>query len=318
MPDDLSPETSTATETTAAPAAESTPTSADAIYDQAYQDTMVEQDTAPQPQAQEAVEQAPQQTQAPDQSKANQAFLSQGQLQVLGRAKIDPSMLSNMDPNGIALFVEQLRQGQVALDTMGAQLARLQSQIQPAQTQDPKANGQPKQPFRDRLKELSPKLVEAYDPEIQPLVDLIGELDERIEQAGQGGQLMQTMASLMTDMVLENAMDSHLKDYPSLSKPEARSKATERFWTEWNTGAYARDGVSLREQVRQAVENSVKMTFINTNEQTAAANLVQQNKARVAAQPKVGSTQTRAMPKTKEDIYNEAYAATIGAEMAAR
>lgn len=173
-------------------------------------------------------------------------------------------------------------------------------------------------PFGEKLTKVTEALVKEYEAPIGALGELFQDMDASVTAAREQAAMVPVLTELVGELVLQTALNGLTGDYPSLTKPDARQKVMERFWTEWNTGTYTKPGVSMLDQMRTALTNAAKVTFLNTNEQTAAASLVQANKARVASQPKPGSPNARPQPRSAEDIYNVAFEETIGKELAAR
>lgn len=308
MPDQIATETSApAPADTAAPAPE-TPASSESVYDAAYAEAFAPQeagaDAEPAPPVQTALQ--PQQTAAPAASP-----LTHSQKMTLERAKLDPALVGSWPIEQIDGFVSYLQSMQASQDQLGAELGRLKQAPQNPATE----TQAPPEPFGKRVASAFSKLAESYDEDIKPIGDFLTELSEsfegRMREVSEQQAIMGTMGEMLTDMALDAAISGLTKTYPSIDTEEGRGKVVERFWKEWNTGEYRKEGSSLRQQVREAAQNAAKVTFNNTTEASAAASLVSQNKARVAAQPRVGSSVQRKGLPTVDDIYNEAYEATM-------
>lgn len=317
--------TAAAPETPAQTAAE-TKASVNAVYDQAYQETMVVEDleddaqpSSPQTAPNSAAENPatePKAATAPQPSKA----VTASEEQVLKRAGFDSEDYAGWTREKIEAKVAKLRQSQTEQDRVGSELAQLKQGKQPEPEKKPaEAKEAPKD---SRLKAIREQLTKAYDADIEPLLDVIDQIDTENrafrEQAQSSTEAVPVLLNVLSEMMVEMSLASIQTDYPSLSKPEARSKVVERFWTEWNTGAYSKPGMSMRDQVSEAMRNAAKVTFNNTTEQSAAASLVQANKARIASQPRNGSPNARPGPRTVDDVYNEGFENTIGKELAGR
>lgn len=338
MPDEPTAQTPASSETIAAPAAEAVAPAAtvaepavqaaensdlanDKIYDDAFAETMVEKDGAvPAAPVAEAPEtetaenpKAETQTQQATQPSIS---ITESEEQVLRRAGFDAEDYAGWTREKIEARVTKLRQSQAEQDRVGAELATLKRGAKPeAET---KPNQEPAKPAKSRLAEVREKLVASYDKDIEPLLDVLDQVEAEQGQLRETAAAVPAMTSLLSDLMVDLSLE-HLKaDYPSLSKPEARQQVIDRFWTEWNTGAYNKPGASMRDQVRSAMTNAAKVTFNNTTEQTAAANLVQANKQRLASQPRTGSPNARPAPRTADDVYNAEFEATIGKELAGR
>lgn len=325
MPDDLIPTTETAApepaETISAPAVK-TPTDSEAVYTEAFSETMAEDDEAGGDQGDEGGPGSEIKAQEPAKDKEVEAspdfVLTYSQEEAIKRAKLDPSLLSSLPRENVEAFVSQLIESQSAQDRLGAELARLKGsepqEIEEEEEDDPPARS--KGPISDRIKKTFASLSEHYDDTLDPIATLLGEMESQFSQAQTHSNMVPAMAQLMSDVVLDMTLE-HLKaDYPSLKTPDARKRVEDRFWTEWNTGAYSRMDKPLREQIREAALNAAKVTFHNTTEQAAVLNLVNKNKAIVSAQPKVGPSKAPPRPVSEDDMYNKAFANTLGPELA--
>ncbi|MGD9631423.1 MAG: hypothetical protein AB7V18_19460 [Pyrinomonadaceae bacterium] len=288
--------------------------SSDDVYSQAFDETMTDDAPAtnPEPEGTET----PVETAEPESAEEPSGLvLTYSQTEALKRAQLDPALLAAMPREQVDAFVSRLIENQSAQDRLGAELARLKKTGQPAQEPPEETEDEELSDFAQKIQTTFSSLTDAYDDSILPLGNLLTEMDQRFSQVGQNAALVPAMAELMSDIVLDMTLDQLKADYPSLKSPEARQKVSERFWTEWKTGAYSKLEKPLRQQIREAAMNAAKVTFINTSEQAAVTNLVQQNRARVQSQPKVGPSKAPPRPKTVEDIYDDAFDATLGKEM---
>lgn len=223
---------------------------------------------------------------------------------VLKRAGYDADEYAAWDRAKIESKVGKLRTGQSEQDRIGSELARMKQGAEP-KVEAPKTEPA-KTPFRDAVATARAKAIADYDEGIAPIFDLVTQLADQNEQYAQQAAVVPMVTNMMGELVLDMAMDSMKAKYPSLDKPEARKQVTDRFWTEWNTGAYSKPGTSLRTQMVSALENAAKVTFVNLTENTAAASLVQANRNRLAGQPKAPQ-KPRPTVRTVDDVYDEAF-----------
>lgn len=330
MPDDTTiasaepsqSDTSTATQDapstgTDSATAESKPSSDD-IYDQVATEVFAE-DADDDKVFVEASKPAPESAApAPEASKAQ--AITESEVAVLKRAGYEDDEFKDWDRQKIEAKVAKLRPAQAEQDRIGSEYARLKkSGEQPKPEEKDEAKPESKAEFKppagkfgERLAQARAKAIEDYDEGIAPVFDLVADLASRNEALEQQQSVVPLMAELMGEVILESAARSLETKYPSLNKPEARGKVMERFWAEFNSGAYSKPGVSIRQQMASALENAAKVTFLNVTENTAVANLVTANKARVAGQPKAPSGNARKQPLTRDDIYDQAYQETLG------
>lgn len=264
---------------------------------------------------------APAEAKAPEAPVTNP--ITESEIAVLKRAGYDDDEFKGWDRAKIESKVTKLRTAQAEQDRIGAEYARLkQSGEQPKPEAKPEAKAPetkaPTTDFGKRLAEAKAKAISDYDEGIAPVFDLVSDLAERNEALSQQNSVIPMLTDMMGEIALDMAMQSLKSQYPSLDKPEARKQVMDRFWTEFNTGAYNKPGVSIREQMASALSNAAKVTFLNLNENTAVANLVNANKSRLAGQPKAPSSSPRKGPLTKDDVYAEAFRETLGKEMAGR
>jgi len=286
-------------------------------YDTAFKEHLTEDDAPATPAAEpKADATAEVKDEAAPAAPAQQDLLTEGDKHVLSRAKIKPESLAGMSRETIDSFVNSFREQQAEQDRLRSDLGRYKPK-----EEAPKAEAQPQQtakatPYGSKVDEVIGKIATSYDDEIKPLGDLFKETDGRLSQIEQTAQAIPAIMELLNDLVIDQALSGLATDYPSISSPESRDKVAARFLTEWNTGAYMRDGVKIGQAIRNAAKSAAKVVFTNTTEASAAASLVQNNKARLASQPKTGAPTTRAAPKTKEDVYDAAFDETIGKELA--
>lgn len=175
--------------------------------------------------------------------------------------------------------------------------------------------------FDAAIDEVADQLVENYGDEIKPVADLFRatardasrtrqQLDVANQAIVQMSDLVASVGTMQAEMALEAGLSRLEKQYPSLSKPDARERAVERFWDKWETGQYLTKG-SMYSGVNQALDEAVSALFKDTNtEASAAAQLVKTNQDRVASQP--GRGNQRPSPKQPaneaervEDVYDE-------------
>lgn len=244
--------------------------------------------------------------------------LTYSQQESLKRAKLDPSLVSQWSQSDADSFVSALIENQATQDRMGAEMARLKmpgDMAQPDQSQQYR----PPQPeitpttFNRMVKDTLAPMALAYDESILPLEGLFNDLDRRMDSTVESTQMIPAIAGLMSDLVLDMTIESMVEKYPSIKTTEARERVVDRFWTEWNTGAYQKLDVPLRVQIQQAALNAAKVVFMDVNEQTAVANLVTSNRSRVASQPKTGGPRTRQnQPMTQDEIYDAGFVEAFG------
>lgn len=278
---------------TAAPAADP--------YDAAYTTTM--EPPAPEQDSEPKVEQA-----APPLAPALKvAPLTDGETSVLKRSGLEPTDVAGWSRQRIEQYVQFAGKVQRDADALGARAGNAAKPKEEPRAAEPAPPGE----FTEDLTKVFDALATSYDADIKPLGELLSRMEAANagyrQQAAQHAQVMPAIADLVTDLVMDVTLDSMVKEYPSLSAQEARQKVVDRFWTEWATGAYAKEGTGLRAQMREALANSAKVVFLNTTEQSAVASLVTKNKGIVAAQPKPGGANSRSAPKTKSDVYDEAF-----------
>lgn len=291
----------------------------DDVYNTAFAETMVDAEdsaTPAEPKA-EAQPKAENPTAQPSpESTPKGPVMTESEERVLKRAGLDPEDYAGWDRKKIEDRVGKLRQTQAEQDRLGAELANLKKAPNTtAEVKEEKPKPAAKEPRAQRIASLMQKLPESYDEEIKPLIEVIQEMDQENQSLRQQAEVFPIMGNLIGEMVLDSSIDALRSEYPSLAKSEVRQKVTDRFWTEWNTGAYAKPGTSMVSAIREALANSVKVTINTTTEQAAVANLVTANKQRVANQPKSGSPNARPGPKTADDVYAEAFEATLGKEL---
>lgn len=171
--------------------------------------------------------------------------------------------------------------------------------------------GDPEIDYSDSINSTMDKLVEEYGEEIRPMGEVLGRMEAANANARQiaaeAGSLANDMSTFITDMAMDMLMSTMTDKYPSLSKADARNKVAERFWTEWSTGEYGDGGGVTLSSMRSALENSAKVVFSNTDETTAAANLVKKNQQRVASQPGRGSAKPSRVPSNPQEAEDMVY-----------
>lgn len=309
-------ETTTAVESPAA-APEAAVTSASPaadVYDDAYQEHLAEEPAAdaarPEP---EAKTEAPATT-ATDPKQEN-GFLTEGEKQVLGRSKITPEQLKGLPREALDSVIGTLRDQQTEQDRLRSELGRFKKEDAPAAPAKPAAEQQAS-PYSKQVDDTIAKIATSYDDEIKPMGDLFKTLHTDIDQVRESTRALPIMMELMNELVIDQALSGLASDYPSITNPESRQKVADRFLTEWNSGAYVRDGVKFGQAIKNAARSAAKVVFNTTTEASAAANLVKTNKDRLASQPKVGSQVAgRKGPQTENDVYSSAYHETIGKEL---
>lgn len=293
------PSTPSALAETAAPAAVDP---SDAIYDAAVQDLLGSDEDETQP-IQSAAE-TPAATPAPT---AQAVVMTTSEEQALRRAGLEPEDWAGWDRTKIEGRVKKLHESFASHDRIASELDRLKKaapEVKAPEPQKPAADLS-----KSRLKDIRQKLVETYDEEITPLLDVIDGIDAERQSLAQQAEVLPVLTAALGEMVFDQILDSLKKDYPSLEKPESRAKMEERFWQEWRTGAYNKPGASFRQQMRDAASNAAKVVFAGTTELQAAANLVNGNRGRLAAQPRIPTGSPRPQqPRSKGDqIYDDAF-----------
>lgn len=258
---------------------------------------------------------------AGEKPKSVQLDLSEDEQKVLNRAKVEPSQLAGLSRDQVRMVAEILRQDQAEQDNLGAQLGRLRQQLEEKAPEQPEAEPDREAPestdqdIAQEVDDLMEKLAESYDEDIKPLGDVLksyatrtAAAERQVSHIASHLSAVDSVADLVTEMVLTRSFDSLAENFPSLSKPEVRARATKRFWTEWATGTYA-DHIAehgILSAMNEAAKSAAKVLFGGT-EKEAVVQLVEQNRARVSGQPKTPSRAQRKGPSTEEDIYDEAF-----------
>jgi hypothetical protein len=292
---------------------ESAPVSNDSVYDTAVTEMLSSEPATPVVESAAPAEVIGETPATP--AATSGPMLTDGVKQILSRAGLKEDFIQGWDQARVDNFATYLSKSQAEQDRLGAELGRLKAP--PEQTKTPaKQPETPKEPVRDEAYRTA--VIEAFGDEVIPMLDRQERIEtenhalrQQVTQFSEQASMLPMMANLVTEMLLDAGLSSLERDYPSVGKPEARKQVEDRFWLEWNTGAYAKEGVGFREQMRAALQNAAKVTFINVTEQTAAANLVNTNKSRVASQPKLGASQQQKRPTTADDIYDQAYTETM-------
>lgn len=244
--------------------------------------------------------------------------LTEGEKQLLSRAGLPEAFIEGWDRPKLDNFTAYLAKSQADQDRLGAELGRLKGAQPEKPKEEAKAEPAKPSPRTERIAQAKKDLIEKYDEDVAPIFDLINEIEADnagLKQAIQEhGQNVPAMTELVQDLVLDMAFSGLEKDYPSITKPEVRKQVEERFWLEWNTGAYSKPGTPLRQQLASALGSAAKVSFLTHTESSAAASLVNGNKAKLQSQPKIGPQSARPKPRTTDDVYNESFAETMGAE----
>ncbi len=241
--------------------------------------------------------------------------VTDGQKHVLSRAGFKDDFVAGWDAKRVDDFVAYLAKSQAEQDRLGAELGRYKQQPETKPEAKPnEAKAPTKTPRTERITQVRQKLIEDAGEEFAPVFDLLQEMDSENAQYREQAGTVNVMADLVTELLVDMSVQKLATEYPSVSKPEARKQLEDRFWLEWNTGAYQKPGVSFREQIGAAINSAAKVTFRNVTEQSAAAQLVQTNKAKLATQPRIGHAgAARPRPTSTEDVYDIAYKETMGA-----
>lgn len=286
----------------------SAPSTAD-VYDTAFEEHLAGETGTPAPVAKDPA--ASPDTAAPTQ----ETFLTDGDKQVLERSKIKPDQLKGLARESIDALVGTLREQQSVQDGLRSELGRYKPK-----DDAPAKQAESKQPvatdYSKRVDDTIAKIAASYDDEIKPMAGLFTDLHGEINQVRESTQAVPMMMELMQDLVIEGALSGLEKEFPSITSPESRQRVMDRLMTEWSTGAYIKPGVKVGQAIREAARSAAKVTFNNTTEAAAAANLVKTNKDRLASQPKAGSPTNRPAPKTKDDMYDRAFEEHIAPELA--
>lgn len=307
MPDEAATATEPTVETpaTEAPAAAEPSASSDAIYDTAFTETMTTT-----PAAEKPAETVAPVVEAPKVETPSGPVLTDGVKQILSRAGLKEDFITGWDQAKVDSFAGYLAKTQAEQDKLGAELGRLKQTPEPKQA--PKE--EPKTPESQWSQQHRAKYIEDYGDEAAPLLDRLDRFETENAQLREQASAIEPMAALVTDLLVDMGLSALEKDYPSIAKPDARKQVEDRFWLEWNTGAYAKPNTTLRQQLQMALASAAKVTFMNTTEQTAAVSLANANKAKLASQPKIGnSAPVKRAPATTDDVYDAAFAETMGA-----
>lgn len=307
MPDDLIPEIQTteptqeATVDTAAPAEAESDQLNDAAYDEAMTELLG--DTPEEPDGGEDLEDdvTYKAGETPEPADTSTPLVTDGERAVLERAGLKPEMYADWKRGQVDEYVSWARQQQTEGDRHSAEMGRLK------QKTDGDGQEQAKSTQPPAVSEFRNSLVDSFGEEINPLLDYVERIEtEAAELRGQSG-MISMMGQLLNDFATENALSAVAADYPSATKPEMRQKLIERFNVEWSTGAYAKPDRPIRESLVEAMRNAAKVTFMETTEASAAAQLVNKNRDRVKAQPRLGPEQRRRAPVTEDDVYDAAF-----------
>ena len=251
------------------------------------------------------------------QAQALPGALTDGEKQIFSRAGLPDKFTDGWDRARIDTLVQHLAKSQAEQDKLGAELGRLKAGTpEPKKDEKPAVPQSPRSQRSEKIAALQAWAKENIADEMAEAFGLMQELDAenaQLRELGNRGPLNQAAEELVQDLVLELGFSRLEKDFPSVSKPETRKLVEDRFWLEWNTGAYSKPGVSLQSQIREALSSAARVTLSpNITESSAAASLIEKNKLRIASQPRTGPQGNRPKPRTEDDIYAEAYEEIMG------
>jgi hypothetical protein len=160
-------------------------------------------------------------------------------------------------------------------------------------------------------------IVDTYGEELRPLAEANArsqaEVRELRQQLDQSRQAMSTQARLTIDHIADTTLDGLESDYPSLSKPEARQKVLERFRKDWDPNSQD-ESQSLAQRLRSGIKDAARVTFSNSERAAQVAHR-NRNRSRLASQPSNGSARRAPAPQNEDEVYDRAFANTLGQEM---
>ena len=175
---------------------------------------------------------------------------------------------------------------------------------------------------------MSDQLVQDFGPEIGDAGKLMISMGDKLDQAmaqlettGGRVQTSETSTKALNEVIVELTLDSAISglvgQYPSLSKDAVRQQVLTKFETDWKADSSPhRTGKGpILSRVKKAVADAAKFELGTTNESAAQVALVNTNKERLKQQPTPGHGKGQARPKSEDEIYDQAFQETLGAEM---
>ena len=211
---------------------------------------------------------------------------------------LDADALAGLPEAQVQAIAAALRQNQTAVD--GGQ-------------QEQTASNEPAEPaegsLRHRIGEARDKLIEAYDEEFKPVVELLDAVATETEQLQAAAKAIPVMNQIIEGMAVDAAIAGLGDRYPDAAK--RRDALVDRFYAEIKTRANTNAAEQPMDRIRGAMEDAAKHVFAATPEDTARR-IATTNEKRVRSQPPRGRTQRRKPPQSEDDVYDQAYEDTIG------
>jgi len=261
------------------------------------------------------------------------------QIQLLKRQHIEPEMVAGWTEAQRTAYFENAQKREADQTTsykkLSEQLEQLSKRVeQSGESPDPKAGegekdkGNPPTTFADEAKRVSDQLIEDFGPEMGEVGKLMATMGQRLDEAtaqiqATGGRIDTTengsklMNQVIVELTLDNAISNLVGDYPSLSKDAVRQQVIDKFESDWKSeGSKHRTGEGpILNRVRAAIAEAAKSELGTKTESAAQVALANTNKERLKQQPIPGHGKGQARPKTEDEIYDNAFNETLGAEM---
>lgn len=300
----------------------------DEIYDQAFNEFMVdgagEAETADQGTGDEAT---PAQTgsEAPPadaDASATPHRLTDDQVQLLRRSHMTPEQLASWTPEQVTDFLDNAAKREAdnttTYKTLHEEVKGLRELVeqgnagnQEGDADDPAATAAGE--FEQQAVAMVDKAAEVYGDEFKDSIGTITtSLGKQVDTLTGQLEASQNSANMLGGLVVEMVIDSSVRDlagdFPSLSKAEARQKVIDRFKDDWKTRDQSGDKRPMLERVKSAMKDAANAEFGTVTESAAQASLVNKAKQRLSQQPPDGSSKAaHKVALTEDQVYDNAF-----------
>ena len=190
------------------------------------------------------------------------------------------------------------------VNAIATALRAKQPEEEPEAAEPEQPSAPAKDSLRGRIDGLRKELIEAYDEDIAPVVDVLGEIAAETEQLQEARRVLDVVGPLVEDMAVAFAFNGLGDAYEGAG--EKREQVLDRFATEIAARAQSKPNEPAMQRIRGAMEDAAKHVLAPGPRQ-AVEELTKTNRDRVRSQPPRGRTKERKRPLTEDDVYDQAF-----------